>query len=179
MTYHSQQHSSMPSSGGKQQNLNDQLQIIRITAQFAHFLDARAWADLRALFADTIDTAFTASGTSTAPQPADHIVNDWQSRLGRLSATHHMVTNHLVDIDDDTAICRATAQAQHVLNEGNGRQSFFTVGSTYRFHLRRRSEGDWLITAFALKPLWATGDPNIFQQAATARASTAREAFQK
>ncbi|HLG77816.1 MAG TPA: nuclear transport factor 2 family protein [Ktedonobacteraceae bacterium] len=178
MTYRGQQHGPTPSSGGKQQNLNEQIQIIRITAQFAHFLDARAWIDLRALFTDTIDTDFTASGVGIAPQPADHIVGDWQLRLGSLSATHHMITNHLVDIDDDTAICRATAQAQHVLNESNGDQSFFTVGSTYRFHLRRRSEGDWLITAFALKPLWTAGNPDIFQRAATARASVARETLQ-
>ncbi|WP_251016415.1 nuclear transport factor 2 family protein [Streptomyces sp. ISL-99] len=103
----------------------------------AFHADQREGERLAGVFAEkvTLDYTSLAGGEPAELTPAE-IVAAWTSALGGYDATQHLITNHLVDIEGDTAVCTAAFQATHRLATPHG-SPLWTLGGTYRFGLVR------------------------------------------
>jgi len=141
--------------------------IIEATTRLAWYADRRRWEEISDLFADevTLDYTSLAGGEPTTVEPAQ-IARAWQASLGGLDATQHLISNHLVDIDDAGVAAAATAQfvATHLLDNPHG-SSTWTLGGHYRWTLRRIA-GTWKIDSMTMTATWATGNQQIMTLAA-------------
>jgi hypothetical protein len=77
--------------------------------------------------------------------------------------TQHMITNHVITIDGDKALCVAYLQAQHCLPNEQG-DSTQTIGGYYTNHFIRTPHG-WKIKACKLTMTWSKGNWGIFELA--------------
>ncbi|MGW0313599.1 nuclear transport factor 2 family protein [Streptomyces flavidovirens] len=84
----------------------------------------------------------------------------WTSALGGYDATQHLITNHLVDIEGDTAVCTAAFQATHRLATAHG-SALWTLGGTYRFGLVRTAGHGWRISSVVMTTVWADGNQHL------------------
>ena len=105
-----------------------------------------------------LDYTSLAGGEAATVERGD-IIAAWRNALGALTATQHLVTNHLVTIDGDQATCTAAFQATHVLANPHGDPTW-TLGGHYRFDLTRTS-GGWRIAAVTMTADWAAGNQQI------------------
>ena len=145
------------------QTLADRLAIIEATMRMAWHADRREWDQLEVL----LDYS-SLNGGEPATLPRAQIIGSWASVLGALDATQHLVSNHLVAIDGDTAVCTAAFQATHVRCNPHG-GPVWTLGGHYRFELARTAAGGWRITGVEMIADWASGNQRIMTLAAEGR----------
>lgn len=144
---------------------DDRLAIIETCTRMAWHTDQREWDRLGEVFADSVTLDYTSlNGGEPAVLTPAQIVEAWSGLLGAFDATHHLITNHLVTVDGDTALCTASFQATHRLTDPFG-PSLWTLGGTYRFDLIR-SDGAWKIGAVVMTATWADGNRNLMALAA-------------
>ncbi|MET9507383.1 nuclear transport factor 2 family protein [Streptomyces flavidovirens] len=127
----------------------------------AFHADQREWERLAGVFAEkvTLDYTSLAGGEPAELTPAE-IVAAWTSALGGYDATQHLITNHLVDIEGDTAVCTAAFQATHRLATAHG-SALWTLGGTYRFGLVRTAGHGWRISSVVMTTVWADGNQHL------------------
>ena len=77
--------------------------------------------------------------------------------------TQHMITNHVITVDGDKALCVAYLQAQHYLPNEQG-DSTQTIGGYYTNHFIRTPHG-WKIKSCKLTMTWSKGNWGIFELA--------------
>lgn len=148
--------------------------VIDVTLHYAAAIDHRDWSQLANLFTDPFELDMRAV---SGREPTQMSAKDWAARvslLGRLDATQHLITNHLVTIEEPArrARCRAEVRAQHWLDPErvpsselpNGAVSWYELGGHYDFTFQR--DGDtWRIAAYALVVRWHTGNEHVFEVA--------------
>jgi hypothetical protein len=138
----------------------DRFDIIDTTVRMAWHADRREWDGLNDVLAPRVRLDYTSlSGGEAATVERGDIIVSWRNALGGLTATQHLVGNHLVTIDGDRATCTAAFQATHVLANPHGDPTW-TLGGHYRFELTRTSAG-WRITDLTMTADWATGNQQI------------------
>jgi ketosteroid isomerase-like protein len=132
----------------------DRLDVIDTCTRMAWHTDRREWDALARVFADKVTLDYTSlnGGEPVTLAPAQ-IVEGWRAGLGGYTATHHLLGNHLVSLDGDSAVCTAAFLATHLKPDG-GR---WTLGGTYRFELAR-ADGGWRITAVVMTAVWSDGE---------------------
>lgn len=81
-----------------------------------------------------------------------------EHNLGRFARTHHMSTNHQVQVADDTATSRSYLQAVHVPADGT---EHWVTGGWYDCEYRR-VDGSWRFTRVVLNMVWETGTAPAF-----------------
>jgi hypothetical protein len=138
--------------------------------RYAHALDVRDWDLLASLF--TKDASFrareiregVAQPDNTAMDGRDTIVSTLRAIWDGLSATHHMLSNYVVEpaADGHTARASCYLRAHHVGNrerahlfeESLGRFDFDTVHEAGKWKIRRMAENLFVIlgTAEAFAP---------------------------
>ncbi len=140
-------------------------EIVRRRYEYALGVDTRDWALYRSIFTDEITMDFSDfSGVPEATQPADEWVAGIKPLFSGLHATQHTMTNPIVDVDGETAMCTMYMQAVHFLDNDQG-DHVFTLGGYYRDSLVKRN-GRWLIAGVCLTVLWSTGNRHIMTLAA-------------
>jgi hypothetical protein len=147
--------------------LLDRIEIVETTTRMGTLADGKEWDALLTVFADEVDFDYTAfvGGEPARLAPAD-IVAAWRGGMSGWQATQHLVSNHIVEIDGDTAACTASFQAQHYLPSETG-GSLWTLGGNYAYGLVRTSAG-WRITAVTMTPTWGDGNQHLVTLAGTA-----------
>jgi 3-phenylpropionate/cinnamic acid dioxygenase small subunit len=131
----------------------DRFDIIDTCTRMAWYADQREWARLAEVFADQVTLDYTSlNGGEPVVLTPTQIIAGWQEGLGVYSATQHLVGNHLVTIDGDSAVCTASFQATHRKPD----DSLWTLGGTYRFDLTRTGDG-WRITGVVMSTVWSDG----------------------
>ena len=127
---------------------------IDLMNRYAHALDVRDWALFASLF--TADAVFTAQqyGENAVPGEdfmalagRDAIVGSIRTIWDGLSATHHMLANHMVELAPDGLSARASCylRAHHV---GNRERAHLFEESLGRFDFDTVCEGGaWKIAA--------------------------------
>ncbi|MGW5262339.1 nuclear transport factor 2 family protein [Microbispora sp. NPDC004025] len=131
----------------------DRLDVIDACTRMAWHADQREWSRLTEVFADKVTLDYTSlNGGEPATLAPAQIVHGWQSALGDYKATQHLLGNHLVTLDGDTAVCTASFQATHRKPD----DSVWTLGGTYRFTLMRTGDG-WRITSVVMTTAWSDG----------------------
>jgi ketosteroid isomerase-like protein len=72
--------------------------------------------------------------------------------------THHLSTNHMIELDGDLASSRTYLQATHIADVSDPHK-FWQAGGWYDCEFARTSEG-WKFTRVKLTVRWAGGDPH-------------------
>ena len=141
-------------------HLTDRLDVVETCTRMVWFADRREWAALAELLDDEVVLDYTSLyGGEPSRASREHLVDGWAADLSGYTATQHMVSNHLVTVEEDTARCTANFQATHVLpNKFGG--STWTIGGHYSYWLRRALEG-WRITSVTMDVDWASGNQHI------------------
>ncbi|MCP2321222.1 SnoaL-like domain-containing protein [Nocardia amikacinitolerans] len=138
----------------------DRFDVIDTCTRMVWLTDHREWDALEQVFAEQVTLDYTSlnGGEPVVLTPAQ-IVGAWRETLGGFAATQHLLANHLVTIDGDTAVCTASFQATHRKAEAFG-ASLWTLGGSYRFDLVR-TDGTWRIRGVVMTALWGDGNRGL------------------
>lgn len=133
--------------------LLDERAIVAVATRYCRALDTKDWPQLTAVFLSDA-TADLASPTRLVGLEA--IVTRIRTALEHLDASQHLVGNHEVSVDGDSATHRCYVQAQHVLRAATGGHNYL-VGGRYEDELVRTPDG-WRIAYRALVVMWTDGN---------------------
>lgn len=135
-------------------HLIDQQEIIAVTVAYTYALDAKQW--------DALDDVFTVDATAFLTEELDGreaIKGRVRRALESLDLSQHMISNHDVRVDGDSASCRCYLQAQHVREAAPGPPNFIVAG---RYDDRFvRTDGVWRIARRELTIMWTEGNPAV------------------
>ena len=135
-----------------EKNVNE---IVSLTVKYCWALDERDWDSLSEVFSSD---AFAKYGV-TEHKGIDSIIEKCQKALLPLDFSHHMVTNHVVELEGDEATCKCYFQAQHVRNSTPGGVNFIIAGK-YEDELTRIN-GEWKISSRVLTKIWTDGNEKV------------------
>jgi uncharacterized protein (TIGR02246 family) len=138
-------------------------------AQLAWLVDRALISDLLISYARLADAAdfegiaalFTEDGEVTAPFGRTYRGREFAKKAGpfmsQFWATHHMSTNHAIEIDGDRATSHSYLQAVHLTREGDP-SAHADIGAWYE-HTFVRQDGAWRIASMDLRFVWTAGEP--------------------
>lgn len=142
------------------QQLSDRQEIVDLTIAYCWALDTRDWAAL--------DDVFLAEATAHLLTPSVLVgVDAIRERIARaldpLDESQHIVANHQVVIDGDSATCRCYLQAQHVRHAAatTGTPNYIVAGR-YEDRLVRTAAG-WRIAHRDIVMMWTEGNPDVMR----------------
>jgi hypothetical protein len=113
----------------------------------------------------TLATVFTADGRVIRPNGAaltgpEAIAADQSQSFARFRATHHVSSDHLVELDGDTARIRANLIAMHLWDDAHRDphtlETHFVAGGVVRGVAVRTGEG-WRLSELSLRNTWRSG----------------------
>jgi hypothetical protein len=144
--------------------LRDRLDIIDVCTRMCWHTDKRQWERLGSeVFADKVLVDYASlNGTDASEMTAGELIATWRALLSELTSTQHLLTNHLVKVDGDTAVATADFQATHLLPNALG-GPLWTLGGHYRFTLHRTPSG-WRIDGLTMTADWADGNRQIMER---------------
>jgi hypothetical protein len=137
--------------------MSDRDEIIDLTAAYAWALDGRTPEALRDVF--TADA--TADLRGRWCDGVDAIIERVGGSVLRFDATQHLVGNHQVVVNGDTATCRCQLQAQHTRAGVEGGANY-VIGGSYHDDLVRTPQG-WRIRHRRLEQTWTEGNPAVLR----------------
>ena len=127
-----------------------------------------AWA-LDTKQVDALRDVFTPDATAMLRGVECHGVEEIIARIGgsilRLDCTQHLISNHQVVVDGDTATHRCQLQSQHVRAGVSGGANF-TVGGYYEDQIVRTADG-WRIAHRLMQQTWTDGNPAVTKREVT------------
>jgi len=135
------------------QNLLDERDIVQIATRYCRALDTKNWALLDDVF--LVDATADLSG----PEPLvgiEAIRGRIRTALGHLDDSQHLVGNHEVAVDGDSATHRCYLQAQHIRKAAVGGPNYIVAGR-YEDRLVRTDAG-WRIAHRTLIVMWTDGN---------------------
>ncbi len=146
----------MPSPSSPQDQLAwlvDRAQISDALIAYARCADTADWKGIEGLF--------TEDGLVTTPLGPPFRGRDFGAMSGpfmaRFAGTHHMSSNHAIDIDGDRATSHSYLQAVHLTRE-NDPSAHADIGGWYE-HTFVRQDDTWRIAAMKLSFVWTAGEP--------------------
>lgn len=149
---------------------SDREDIIDTCVRYAWHADLREWDRMAELFTERVhlDTRSMPGGGQTTLDRAD-MIDAWAKLFATLGPTQHIMTNHLVEIDQSTAQCVAQFHAQHLAPVESGDATLVIAGH-YRFGLVRGPDG-WQIDALTISQTWSSGNLAVLGGGTAAEAS--------
>lgn len=149
-----------PHTSDSLSELRDHASISRTCTMSAWLADRRDWAAFPKVFAEEVDLDYTSlNGGEPLRLPRQSLLDGWTVALGGLDATQHLVSNHLVTLNGDTAECTASVLATHILANDQG-DPIWTVGGHYLYNLVRTEDG-WRISGLTMTADWTSGNRDI------------------
>lgn len=129
--------------------------LTELTFRYAYALDGHKWDELRELFTDDVELDY-GLGSENIIRGADQFVAGSKQALQGLSATQHMFTNHLFEIDGDRAHGKYYMQAQHMKLDAVGGK-LHTLGGIYEDEFIRTADG-WKVSRRTYRAIWGRGN---------------------
>ncbi|RLA38914.1 MAG: nuclear transport factor 2 family protein [Gammaproteobacteria bacterium] len=142
------------------QTLIDRAALSDVLNNYAAGVDRRDWTLFRSCFTDDLEADFTGVLPGNVCHGADKWVAAAAKLIEPLAATQHIITNHVHDIDRDTAKSRSYLQAQHMQKDPQGKQRHYLIGGYYDYDMVRTGQG-WKIKKYSLTQTWCSGDPSV------------------
>ena len=133
--------------------LMDERAIVAVALRYCRALDTKDWAALDTVF---LPDAHADLGTATEQIGREAIVERICNALKHLDDSQHLVGNHEVQVDGDTATHRCYLQAQHIRKSATGSPNYL-VGGRYEDRLVRTADG-WRIAYRKLAVMWTDGN---------------------
>ena len=141
---------------GKQVNqLEEKQRIIDLTIAYTWIIDHGPREKLQEVF--TEDAVFIIDTRHL--NGIDEIRGKIERTLGGLSASQHIVSNHQVSIDENTATSRCYLHAQHTLNGTEGGDNYVMAGRYIDKLIR--VDNKWRITERQLMLDWTEGNNQV------------------
>jgi SnoaL-like protein len=129
----------------QQQMIIDRFEIIDVFNRYAIGADTRNEEAYLSCFTDELLV-------DVGGESVEHTAESWTEQaftaLSGFEKTQHMISNHIIDIDGDTADASAYLQALHFTKENT-----FSVWGHYTHKLTRTSAG-WRINSLTLTTDW-------------------------
>ena len=141
----------------------NKLAIIELLNQFGIAIDLRDWDSFRGLFADSVQFDYSSIGEVAGILQPDDIANTARQDLGGFEVTQHLITNHLIEIEENTATCNAHVRAMHLL-PNETREPLLEIGGYYTAGLICLNS-NWKIKSWKFSILWSRGDFELFNMA--------------
>lgn len=135
------------------QTLLDEREITRLALRYCRALDTKDWSALDDVF---LPDANADLGGPTELVGIEEIRTRIRTALGHLDDSQHLVGNHEVVVDGDTATHRCYLQAQHVRHAATGGPNYIVAGR-YEDRLVRTDAG-WRIAHRTLVVMWTEGN---------------------
>ena len=135
------------------QALLDERDIVQVALRYCRALDTKKWA--------LLDDVFVADATADLGNPVrlvglDAIRGRIRTALELLDDSQHLVGNHEVVVDGNSATHRCYLQAQHVREAAIGGPNYIVAGR-YEDRLVRTTAG-WRIAHRTLVVMWTDGN---------------------
>ena len=135
------------------QTLLDEREITRLALSYCRALDTKNWS--------VLDDVFLPDATADLAGPTELVgIEEIRTRirtaLEHLDDSQHLVGNHEVAVDGDTATHRCYLQAQHVRRAATGGPNYIVAGR-YEDRLVRTDAG-WRIAHRTLAVMWTEGN---------------------
>lgn len=136
-------------------------ELIELTIKMGWYLDHKQWDLLPQIFTEEVTLDYTSlNGGDVALVPRQSMISKWIENREPLTATQHLVSNHLVtQLSDTSAHATAMFQATHLKPNDQG-GPLWTLGGEYTYSFANIA-GAWFISGLAMKMLWADGNRNI------------------
>ena len=135
--------------------LEEKQKIVDLTIAYTWIIDQGPRERLREIF--TKDAVFIIDTRHL--NGLDEIRGKIDRTLGGLSASQHIVSNHQVSIDGDTATSRCYLHAQHTRNGTEGGENYVMAGRYLDKLVRVDSQ--WRITERQLMIDWTEGNSEV------------------
>lgn len=112
-----------------------------------------------------VDATFAPGGKMVRPDDSELvgpkvICEEQNESFARFRATHHVITDFVVDMQPDRARVRANLTATHLWGPGQGDpialESYFTGGGVLTVEVARLEEG-WRIERWSTRIVWRAG----------------------
>ncbi len=148
-------------------------EITRVLNGFGLHADTHRWAKFEALLAPTVTVDYTSlvGGTAHA-ESASAFVERWKKLLPAFTCVQHLITNHLIEAEGDSATAETQVATLHTLKDPKlGGNDAWTFGGRYDFRLKR-IDGHWRIEAVKLTVTRQSGNLDLMKHA-QARAASA------
>lgn len=139
--------------------LADRAEIISLTSRYYAVIDDKR-LDLTAM-----ESVFTPRGRLTRPDGSSLVgpgaIADSQSvSFARFRSTHHVSSDHVIDLEGDSARLRANLIAMHLWadeeRDPNRLQGHFVAGGVIQAIVERTGQG-WRFSDLSLRNTWRTG----------------------
>jgi uncharacterized protein (TIGR02246 family) len=141
-------------------------QIIELTYRYARGMDDRDWSEFASVFTEDASVKMGETHVLEGRQAVTDLV---RSFIEPCRVTHHMMTNHLVDVDGDHATMQLYCRAFH---QGSGSREGLTYECLVRYAAELvRVEGSWKIARWQETTPYDWGTQEVFGAAATNSAS--------
>jgi len=141
------------------QQLADERDIVATAIRYTWALDLHNWDELDDVFVAAATACFM---TSQTIEGRDAIKSRISTSLGRMDASQHIVSNHEVILDGDTARHRCYMHAQHVRTVPEG-PPLFIIAGRYEDDMVRTSAG-WRISHRDLIMMWSDGNEAVIRR---------------
>jgi 3-phenylpropionate/cinnamic acid dioxygenase small subunit len=135
----------------------DRQEIVAVLCRYASSIDDRDWDRLRTCF--TPDAIADYDPSAPAYEGSEAIATLCRKMLEPLDASQHMIGNHEIEIEGDTARSRCYVRAQHVKRGCEG-GNLFEVAGYYRDELTRCDDG-WRIHERQMVVTGHGGNPSV------------------
>jgi len=129
--------------------------LTELTFRYAYAIDGHKWDELREMFTDDVELDY-GLGVENVIRGADRFVEGSRAALEQITATHHMFTNHLFQIDGDRATGKYYMHAQHLKRDAEG-GVLHTLGGIYEDEFVRTDTG-WKVSRRSYRAIWGRGN---------------------
>jgi ketosteroid isomerase-like protein len=134
---------------------DDRTALVELLADFAAATDARDWTAIAALLTEDV-VAYGAHGPSA-------VVERMLGALGGVGPSQHLLGNHRVRVDGDTARTRTYGRVHHV-GAGPMASSYYECLGDYDDHWRRQPSG-WRLARRHFEIRISLGDVAVLRPA--------------
>jgi len=131
--------------------LYDRAQISDLLYKFARLLDTKQWKEYMGLYADD---GIMELPWETIPV-AEMKARGGPKLLRHMHATHHISSNHEIEVSGDEARSRSYLQAMHVLDPKNQNTQWLAGG--WYDHEYRRTDAGWTVAKVKVTSVWESG----------------------
>lgn len=134
--------------------------VLDTCTRYSWHADLREWDRMAEIFADRVrvDTRTMPGGGQAIVDRAD-LIKGWETLFATMGPTQHLTSNYLVQVNGDTAECRAQYQAQHLAPTAAGDPGLIIAGH-YRFGLVRKDDR-WVIDDLMIRHTWSSGNLGV------------------
>jgi hypothetical protein len=125
---------------------DDVVAIIQVVNRYALAVDAQDWVSFRRLFVPDVTAIYEGSRTWT---DLDTWVDDFTQIHKQYDATQHLISNHVVDVDGDSARAISYGHIQYFISDEGLREIYNYYDDDFV-----RVDGEWKLSRLRCRTLW-------------------------